>query len=132
MDHIFRTKNHIANEMYFCLKGYEDFIDELGHARINNHESKHIVAKCVQSKRPKHLNSHGQHYRYYIKISAKHEAYNPIQYFKFENNTKDLVNQVCKNEWVFKEVNKTIFDKYIQFLNTKNIAWLREVERDIN
>jgi hypothetical protein len=33
-------------------------------------------------------------------------------------------------EWEFKETTKQVFDKYINFLKTKNVAWLNNAERD--
>jgi len=131
MEHIFRTKPDITTEMFFCLKGSEDFLDENNKARVSDPNSKHIAAKCIQNKKPKHFDSVGQHYRYFIKISPTGEAYNPIPYLSaFKDKKHNIIHQVCKTEWAFKEVNKILFDKYVEFLNTQNISWLREVERD--
>jgi hypothetical protein len=131
MEHIFKTKPDNVAEMYFCLKGNEDFVDENSRSRISDPNSKNVAAKCTQNKKPKHFDSASQYYRYYIKVSPTGEVYNPIQYLgSFKDKKHNIVNQVCKTEWAFKEVNKNLFDKYIQFLNTANISWLREVERD--
>lgn len=131
MEHIFRTNttdNHA--EMFFCLKGHEDFLDDHNRPRISDPDSEHIVAKCIQNKKPKHFNSASQYYRYYIKLSPSGEIYNPIQYHKIKDKKNNIVNKVCKTEWLFKEVNKALFDKYTQFLSTMNIAWLKDIERD--
>lgn len=130
MEHIFRTKQDNSTEMYFCLRGKEDFIDDSDRSRISDPDSPDIAAKCVQNKRPKHFGSASQYYRYYIKLSPNGDVYNPIHYHKVVEKKHNIVNQVCKTEWSFKEVNKMLFDKYIQFLNTSNISWLRDIERD--
>lgn len=130
MEHIFRTKQDNDTEIYFCLKGNEDFIDEYNRPRIEDGTSSHVAAKSVQNKKPKHFGSASQYHRYYIKISPNGEVYNPIHYHKIPDRKSNMINQVCKTEWAFKEVNKVLFDKYIQFLNTSNIAWLKDIERD--
>jgi hypothetical protein len=130
MEHIFRAKQDKDVEMYFCLRGNEDFIDDNDRSRLSDPSSPHVVAKCIQNKKPKHFGSVSQYYRYYIQMSPTGEVYNPIQYHKIKDKKHNIITQVCKTEWAFKEVNKIIFDKYLQFLNTMNLAWLKEIERD--
>lgn len=130
MEHIFKTKEDNNTEMYFCLRGNEDFVDDNNRPRVSDPKSSNIAAKCVQNKKPKHFGSSSQYYRFYIKISPTGEVFNPIQYHKIPDKKTNIVNQVCKTEWTFKEVNKVLFDKYIHFLNTSNIAWLKDIERD--
>jgi hypothetical protein len=48
-----------------------------------------------------------------------------------EGNESRFLAKIGKNEWSFKSVNKDIFDKYVNFLRTKNIAWLNNAERDM-
>lgn len=131
MEHIFRTADtNNSTELYFCLRGDEDFIDDNDRPRINDPHSTKIAAKSIQNKKPKHFGSSSQYHRYYIKLSPTGEVYNPIHYHRIKDKKHNIVNQICKNEWTFKEVNKVLFDKYIQFLNTSNISWLKEIERD--
>lgn len=134
-NHLFSTTttNNHSSYKYYSIRGREDFFDDEGLPRINSEENEFLAAKSVQNKKPKHFNSTANHYRFYIKIFPNGKVYNPIDYFKIKDKDPDrLVNSICKDGWAFKEVNKATFDKYIQFLNTLNLAWLKEVERDIS
>jgi hypothetical protein len=131
-DHIFTVKKETDAEQFYCLFGLEDFIDAEGCPRIRDADSPQISAKKIQNKKPKHFNSTSQYFRYYIKCDPNNKLFNPIKiYSSVSNKPKSkFVDKVCKSEWSFKEVDKFIFDKYIQFLLTKNISWLKEAERD--
>lgn len=131
-NHLFTTNQDVSYK-YYCLKGKEDFIDDDELPRVSSDHNEALAAKSVQNKKPKHFNSTNTNYRYYIKIHPSGKAYNPIEYFKIKDtNSNKLINEICKDGWSFKEVNKSIFDKYLRFLTTHSLSWLKEVERDIN
>jgi hypothetical protein len=47
-----------------------------------------------------------------------------------EGTAKKQMRHAGKPEWEFKETNEVVFNKYINFLRTKNIAWLNNAERE--
>lgn len=132
--YIFSSNSHnTSNDQYYCLLGKEDYIDNNGNPRINNINDERIVAKAVRSKKPKHFSDTNIHYRFFVKMNPNLEVFDPIEY---HSSIKDKtlfshVNQVCKQTWEFREVDKSIFDKYLLFLKTQNIQTLRDIERQI-
>lgn len=131
-NYIFQAQDTTDQSKFFCLKGQEDFIDEDGFARVSS-DSNRIAAKSVQNKKPKHFNSENNYWSYYIKINPSMDLFNPIELLcPVKNKTDyDFINEKCKDGWSFKQVTKQIFDKYITFLNTKNLSWLKAAERDL-
>ena len=119
--------------MYYCLSGNEDFIDDQNNPRINKENDPRVVAKAVQNKKSKHITESVSYYRYYLKTNPNLEIFNPIEYHSSIKEKKlfSHVHAVCKNTWTFKEVDKSLFDKYIIFLKTKNIQSLRDIERQL-
>jgi len=67
---------------------------------------------------------------FYIKIGANGKIYNPMGMFSEGNHNKFLA-KLGKNEWKFTRVNQKVFDMYINFLKTKNTAWLNNAQREI-
>lgn len=132
-NYIFSSKPKSQPNLYYCLSGQEDFLDDNNNPRVNSESDDRVVAKAVQNKKPKHFDDTNLHYRYYLKINPNLEIFNPIEYYTSIKDKKlfSHVNAVCKNTWDFKEVDKTIFDKYVLFLKTKNIQTLRDIERQI-
>jgi hypothetical protein len=107
-------------EHYYCIFGEHDFIDDQNNPRMNK-ESPKTLAKYIDGE----ISS-----RYFIKVGTHGRIYNPIGMYS-EGNESRFLAKIGKNEWSFKSVNKDIFDKYVNFLRTKNIAWLNNAERDM-
>lgn len=130
---IFNSKPIEDIEMFYCLNGKEDFLDSEGNARLNSLDSENVAAKCIQNKKPKSFNNNQYQYSYYIRTTPNSTLFNPIQLLSPIKNKRqfDFIDGVCKNKWMFKEVSKITFDKYVKFLNTKNISWLKDAERDL-
>lgn len=104
----------------YTIIGYHDQLDENRYPILNK-ESKKVFAKSVT----KNSNT-----KYYIKIGTYGRIFNPIGLFS-EGRGSKFVSKIGKNEFEFKEVNKKIFDMYLNFLTTKNIAWLNNAEREM-
>ena len=124
-DFIFRPAtnkpvNTSSTEYYYCIFGEHDFIDDQNNPRMNK-ESPKTLAKYVDGE----IST-----RYLIKVGAHGRIYNPMGMYS-EGNESRFLAKIGKNEWSFKSVNKDIFDKYVNFLRTKNIAWLNNAERDM-
>lgn len=122
------------SDKFYCLKGYEDYIDDEGFPRLNNPDNKDAVAKIVFSKKTKHfIDSHKTNGRYYIKLDPNSKIFNPKPILSSVTNKDSLnfINNICKEEWSFKEVTPQVFHKYITFLKTQNLSWLKDAQRDL-
>lgn len=113
---------------YYTVMGQQDFIDEDGFPRINSPESNNVYAKCIRNKLSKNFNGHNR-FRFYIAVKANNKPYDPV-------NTKAIpeaygfIDKVCKGGVNFTEVNQAIFQKYIEYLKSKNTRWLLDIERE--
>jgi hypothetical protein len=134
MNHIFQQPKQNNETKYYCFFGKEDYIDEEGFARAKNSENQEIIAKAVSNKKPKHFSDNIKHYRYYVKMSPNMELFNPISLYSTSSNNKQEfshINRICKDSWIFKEVDKNIFDKYLLFLKTKNMQTFKDIQRQL-
>ena len=128
----FSIDTNEAQEDFYCLIGQEDFSDSEQLPRSKEDDSK-VCAKRIQNKKSKHFEGGTIGYRYYIKISPELILFNPI---KLNSSVKDKpkfhhINKICKSEWIFKEVDFSIFNKYLNFLKTSDIKWLKDAERQL-
>jgi hypothetical protein len=132
-DFIFNSKPSDISEMFYCLKGKEDFIDTNGNPRVSDKDSDIIAAKCIQNKKSKSFQAASNNYSYYIRTTPNAALFNPIEKLSPIKDKRqfDFIDSTCKDKWMFVEVGKTTFDKYIKFLVTKNISWLKEANRDL-
>lgn len=114
---------------YYTLNGEHDFLDEDGFPRIQNPESVKVYAKCLRNKLAKSFRANSQ-FRFYICVEGSNRPFNPIK-----NNAipepNQFVNRVCKDSARFTEVNQAVFQKYLEFLKTKNTRWLVDIEREV-
>ena len=70
----------------------------------------------------------GNRQRYYVKIDQNGDLYNPLGLFTHKNDRiftrkKDLERQKLIS------VNKDMFNCYVRFLSTKNVAWLSQAKQ---
>jgi len=132
---IFNTNRSTSNEdKFYCLLGSEDYIDDDGYPRLNNENISKAIAKIIFSKKSKHFADNDKSYgRYYIKLDPNSKIFNPKKILSpiEEKNSLSFINNICKSEWDFKEVTPQVFQKYINFLKTKNLSWLKDAQRDI-
>lgn len=107
---------------YYTILGDHDYVDSLNRPRANEENTKVVAKTSTTDKKPT---------RYYIKVGTYGKIYNPIGLYSEGQNTKFL-SKIGRKQFEFKEVNQKIFDLYINFLTTKNIAWLNNAERELN
>jgi hypothetical protein len=67
---------------------------------------------------------------YYIKVGLHGKVYNPMGLYS-EGKANKFMSKIGKNEYNFSKVNQRVFDMYLNFLRTKNIAWLNNAEREL-
>lgn len=114
------NKNIINNE-YYTLSGLEDFVDNNNNPRVNNEANDNVFAK-------KTIRDNSS-VRYSIKISKDGKIFNPLSIYGKEIDSTFL-DRVCRASGKFRDVNYKTFDMYINFLKTKNVAWLHNAERE--
>lgn len=113
-------KQESSTTEYYSLLGEHDFIDTNNKPRTNK-ENKSTLAKCVIEDSNK---------RFYIKTGTYGKIYNPMGMFS-EGKSEKFLSKIGRKEYNFKQVNQQIFDMYLNFLSTKNIAWLNNAEREM-
>lgn len=68
--------------------------------------------------------------RYFVKIGAYGKLYNPIGMYS-EGKDKKFLSKIGKNQFEFKQVNMKVFDLYVEFLRSRNVAWLNNAQRGL-
>lgn len=114
------TKSKNRQVECFTVLGQQDFFDDQKRPRINNEDK--ALAKIV--------NVDNNPNRYYIKVGTYGKIYNPIGLYS-EGHSEKFLSKIGRKQFEYKEVNQRVFDMYISFLSTKNIAWLNNAEREL-
>jgi hypothetical protein len=106
----------------FTMKGNHNYIDADGFPRLeeNQEESPDAYAKkvCV-----------GNRCKHFVKRGSHGRLYNPIGLYS-EGTSRKQSPHTGRPEWNFRETTEGVFSKYINFLKTKNPAWLNNAERE--
>lgn len=135
MTNIFNPNPVNNEETYYCSYGKADFIDQEGLPRTEDKNHEDIIAKIVRNKKPKHFSNTKQYSRFYLKVSPNMELYNPIKLHSTlsDNNTTEFkhINKVCKDSWLFHEVDENLFNRYLLFIKTKNMQTFKDIERQL-
>lgn len=108
-----------STSQFFTILGSHDYIDK-DNRPCTNTETNLTFAKIV---------SKNQNTKFFIKTGTYGRIYNPMGMFS-EGKENKFNAKIGKKEFEFKQVNQKIFDMYINFLSTKNIAWLNNAERE--
>lgn len=106
---------------YYTIFGNHDYLDDDQNPRLNE-ETPKAFAKVV---------ANGSKNRFFIKTGLYGKIYNPIGLYS-ENTHSKFLNKSGKPAWNFKEVNSKVFDMYVSFLRTKNLAWFNNAERELS
>lgn len=126
MDDIFipnknKAESNAKTTELFTLIGQHNFLDENKNPRTNT-ENNRVYAKKINTPFSN---------KYYIKVGTHGKIYNPIGLYS-EGTANKFLSKIGRKAWEFKEVNSKVFDMYINFLRTKNIAWLNNAEREMS
>jgi len=126
-DFIFEAKQNQEVETnkkneYYCVVGSQEFLDESNNPRVKNEDDSRVLAKRI-------YRDDGTS-RLSIKLSNTGKIQNPLSIFGIEKQTTFL-DRVCRSQNKFKEVNMKVFNFYLSFLRTKNVAWLHNAEREM-
>lgn len=104
--------------VFYTILGEDNVFDSDGYP-VTTNESKAFAKKIYKNE-----------LSYYIKIGPNGKIYNPIGMFSEGGHNKFLA-KLGKPEWKFTKVNHKVFDMYLNFLKTKNIAWLNTAQREL-
>lgn len=113
------TKIEQIQEFYTVL-GNHDYLDEADNPRLST--DKHCMAKKISMD--------DGNLKYLVKINRENRIYNPLGMYS-EGRHKKFLAKVGKDEFSFKRVNMEIFEYYLNFLRTRNDAWLKIAERSL-
>jgi hypothetical protein len=115
------TKIQQASDQFYTLKGLSETTDSLNNCTIEA-DSENVFAKKI-------FRSDGS-VKFYIRTGNNGNIYNTVSIYG-EEKVNTFLDRVCKDGLKFREVNEKVFAFYLKFLNTQNIAWLHNAEREI-
>ena len=115
-----KTEDKSKTVDVFTISGKQTEKDSDGFPRLDQEQEDHYDAYSKKI---------GKRVKYFVKRGRYGRLYNPIGMYS-EGTAKKQMRHAGRPEWEFKETNETVFNKYINFLRTKNIAWLNNAERD--
>ena len=107
------------NNQYYTLVGQEDFIDDENNPRLKQDDNRVLAKKTLQNK-----------LKYLIKLDNAGKFYNPMSPVSSVKPIK-ILQTISISDTRFKEVNQTAFNMYLNFLRSKNIAWINNAEREV-
>jgi len=104
----------------FTVLGDQTYFDSKDRPRTDDEDKALAKSVVINNKPPK----------FYIKIGTYGKIYNPIGLYT-EGHSQKFLAKIGKKQFEYKEVNQKVFDMYITFLKTKNLAWLNNAEREM-
>lgn len=108
-----------SNYTRYTVFGQHDDIDMEGNPLTDDEK------KCLA-----YIKNLGNSEQYYLKIGLHGKIYNPIGLYS-EGKSNKFLSKVGKQEYNFTKVNNKVFNMYLNFLRTKNLAWLNNAEREL-
>jgi len=121
-DFMFSPRQQVSTSIEEELYGSAneaDFVDSFGNHRIKQ-ENKHTLAKKLNKDNV---------IIYQIKIANNNELFNPYSKLDREKSYSFLDNVVRPTD-KFINVNSLVFNYYLKFLKSQNVAWLHKAERE--
>ena len=122
-DNIYKNEGDVKEELlqqeFFTISGSEEFTLQDTPRRHNVDDQ--VYAKRIQRK--------DGTYKLTIRTATDGKLYNPMSIYG-EEKKSTLLDNICKSNEKFRTVNPKAFDLYIQFLSSKNLAYLYNAERE--
>jgi len=124
MDNIFKI-NNLKEETeseytYYTLLGKHCAVDQSGYPLTDTKEKSMAYTKNINN-----------NIQYYLKVGLYGKIFNPMGLYS-EGKQNKFLSKIGKNEYNFTKVNQKVFDMYLNFLKSKNIAWLNNAERELS
>ena len=120
----FRVKQETPNykSKYYTVIGQHDFVDDDNNPMLNDADENKLMAEKI-------VYTDGRE-GFYVRVGTYGKLYNPIGMYS-EGRLKKYMAKFGKKEWTLKKVNPKVFQFYVSFLRTKNIAWFNNAEREM-
>jgi hypothetical protein len=123
-DYIYQPNNTknitITDNEFYTIVGNEDYRDNHNNPRLKKDTSGTLAKKIYREDGT---------FKSYIKVLSNGYVYNPLN--QISENNSSFLDRVCKSGDKFKEVSPKIFEMYVNFLRTKNLSWIHNVEREL-
>ena len=113
------VKEDLLQQEFFTIAGNEEFT--LQETPRRHKEDNQVYAKRLQRK--------DGTYKLTIRTGTDGKLYNPMSIYG-EEKKSTLLDNICKSNEKFRTVNPKAFDLYVQFLASKNLAYLYNAERE--
>lgn len=123
MDNIFQItqKNELTPIFkYYTILGQHDSVDDDGYPLAETKDASLAFSKTISDDT-----------QYFLKVGLYGKVYNPMGLYS-EGKSNKFMAKIGKNEYNFTRVNRKVFDMYLNFLKSKNIAWLNNAERELS
>ena len=125
-------KDRVEEDIYrefsvYAFDGQGDFEDEHGFTRLDLDEIDDVFdnTEACAIKDVK-----GSITKYYVKRGKHGELFNPIGMYA-EDSSKKKMRHAGKPLWNFKQTTEKVFRYYTMFLQTRNLAHLRNADREV-
>ena len=120
--HIFSSSHNQADEqeILYTISGQEDFLDKQELPRLKTNSDK----TCA-----KHVTRIDGSIKYLIRTGLDKKLYNPLSPIDKESN-RSFLDRVSRSNDRFRMVNQKAFEWYLKFLQSKNVSWLYNAERE--
>ena len=122
-DNLYKSQSDVKEDLlqqeFFTLSGNEEFI-------LQDTPRRHKIDDGVYAKR---IQKKDGTFKLSIRTSTDGKLYNPMSIYG-EEKKSTLLDNVCKSNEKFRTVSPKTFDLYIQFLTSKNLAYLYNAERE--
>lgn len=105
---------------YYTLFGNHSNLDQENNPMCDNQKDSMAYTKQINDDK-----------QYYLKIGLYGKLFNPIGLYS-EGKQNKFLSKVGKQEYNFTRVNSKVFSMYLNFLRTKNLAWLNNAERELS
>ena len=120
----FRVKKDVPNyeSKYYTVIGQHDFMDDDKYPMLDTADDNKLVAEKIKYNDGREA--------FYVRVGTYGKLYNPIGMYS-EGRLKKYMAKFGKKEWTMKKVNPKVFEFYVSFLKTKNLAWFNNAEREM-
>jgi len=118
--HISKKDEQPPSFTYYTILGQQDYLNEDGFPIILKKNNALAYTKTINND-----------IQYFLKTGIYGKIYNPMGLYS-EGKSNKFIAKIGKNEYNFTRVNQKVFDMYLNFLKSKNIAWLNNAERELS
>lgn len=127
----FVTNDITPESKYYTTLQYQEFVDDNDCSRLSKDGDK-VFAKAIKFGMSKNIaNNKPIQFRYYVRANTKKQLFDPFPRYSISDNRSSFVDKICKGDHNFIEVTQSVFDKYVNFLNTENNQWLVRAQREV-